>query len=81
MPGAAIYEDGPDGEDRGGDPEDDGTPAPAGEDEQGNLRFYNPNQDPEQRRRLRATLRDHHRLVDGESESNCLVCVGNIDTS
>jgi hypothetical protein len=81
MPGAAIYEDGPDEEDHGRDAEDDGTPAPVGEDEQGGLRFYNPNQDPEQRRRLRATLRDHHRLVDGESESHSLACVGNTDTS
>ncbi|KAH7063881.1 Nse4 C-terminal-domain-containing protein [Paraphoma chrysanthemicola] len=63
MRGGDIYEDGPDGEDDD-DPEDDGTPAPVEEDEQGDLRFYNPNQDPEQRRRLRATLRDHHRVVD-----------------
>jgi hypothetical protein len=67
MRGGDIYEDGPDGEDDD-DPEDDGTPAPVEEDEQGDLRFYNPNQDPEQRRRLRATLRDHHRVVDGELE-------------
>ncbi|KAF1847574.1 Nse4-domain-containing protein [Cucurbitaria berberidis CBS 394.84] len=32
--------------------------------EEGNLRFYNPNQDPDQRRRLRASMRDHQRTVD-----------------
>lgn len=35
------------------------------EDEEPNLRFYNPNQDPNQRRRLRASMRDHQRMVDG----------------
>lgn len=34
-------------------------------DEEGDLRFYNPNQDPEKRRRLRATMRDHQRMLDG----------------
>ncbi|KAL6150714.1 hypothetical protein ACJQWK_00442 [Exserohilum turcicum] len=33
-------------------------------DEEGDLRFYNPNQDPEKRRRLRATMRDHQRMLD-----------------
>jgi hypothetical protein len=40
------------------------TDAQPEEDEHANLRFYNPNQDPEKRRRLRATLRDHQRMVD-----------------
>ncbi|KAH8702898.1 Nse4 C-terminal-domain-containing protein [Phaeosphaeriaceae sp. PMI808] len=34
------------------------------EDETGFGKFYNPNQDPEQRRRLRATIRDHSRMMD-----------------
>ncbi|KAF1830136.1 Nse4-domain-containing protein [Decorospora gaudefroyi] len=34
------------------------------EEEEGDLKYYNPNQDPEQRRRLRATMRDHQRMVD-----------------
>lgn len=36
------------------------------DEEEGDLRFYNPNQDPDQRRRLRARMRDHQRNVDGE---------------
>lgn len=35
-------------------------------DEEGDLKFYNPNQDPEKRRQLRATMRDHQRMLDGE---------------
>lgn len=34
-------------------------------DEEGNLEYYNPNQDPDQRRRLRASMRDHQRAVEG----------------
>ena len=45
--------------------EDQSQPQPEPEDE-GDLRFYNPNQDPDQRRRLRATMRDHQRNVDGK---------------
>lgn len=36
-------------------------------DEEGDLKFYNPNQDPEARRRLRANMREHQRMLDGES--------------
>ncbi len=39
---------------------------PQADEEEGDLRFYNPNQDPDQRRRLRARMRDHQRNVDGE---------------
>jgi hypothetical protein len=35
------------------------------EEEEGDQKFYNPNQDPEKRRRLRATMRDHQRMVQG----------------
>jgi hypothetical protein len=42
------------------------TPSQAQPEEEGDLKFYNPNQDPEQRRKLRATMRDHQRMVDGE---------------
>ncbi|KAF2028215.1 Nse4-domain-containing protein [Setomelanomma holmii] len=64
--GPEIHEDGPDDGDEGAEPEDEDEDNPTApeEDEQGDLRFYNPNQDPEQRRRLRATLRDHSRVVD-----------------
>ncbi|CAG5178879.1 uncharacterized protein ALTATR162_LOCUS8921 [Alternaria atra] len=33
-------------------------------DEEGDLKFYNPNQDPEARRRLRANMREHQRMLD-----------------
>jgi len=59
MLGSDIYQDGP----------DDGDEAPEvqQEDEANpNLRFYNPNQNPEQRRQLRARMRDHQRMVEGE---------------
>ncbi|KAG9189477.1 hypothetical protein G6011_06345 [Alternaria panax] len=32
--------------------------------EEGDLRFYNPNQDPEERRRLRANMREHQRMLE-----------------
>jgi hypothetical protein len=38
----------------------------AGEEEE-NLRFYDPNQDPDKRRQLRASMREHQRMVDGAS--------------
>jgi hypothetical protein len=66
--GVDVYHDGAEEEqDDGEEPEEDATPAAPEEDEEGDLRFYNPNQDPEKRRRLRATLRDHQRKVDGMS--------------
>ncbi|KAF2845563.1 Nse4-domain-containing protein [Plenodomus tracheiphilus IPT5] len=36
--------------------------------EEGDLRFYNPHQDPEQRRWLRATMRDLQRTVDDDRD-------------
>jgi hypothetical protein len=46
--------------------QDDEPPAqPDLDEEQGDQKFYNPNQDPEKRRRLRATMRDHQRMVQG----------------
>jgi hypothetical protein len=49
------------------DDEDNEPPTqPELEDEdEGEQKFYNPNQDPEKRRRLRATMRDHQRMVEG----------------
>jgi hypothetical protein len=35
------------------------------EDESGYAKAYNPNQDPDERRRLRANIRDHQRMVEG----------------
>jgi hypothetical protein len=78
MSNGGIYQDEPED-----DPEDDGddvevekedTPVATAEDEDGNLKYYNPNQDPEQRRRLRATIRDHTRMVDGECFVSCGLC-------
>lgn len=42
-------------------------------DEDGNLEYYNPNQDPDQRRRLRASMRDHQRAVEGECRLKVLL--------
>lgn len=36
------------------------------EDEDSQNKLYNPNQDPEKRRRVRYQLRDHHRQLDGK---------------
>ncbi|KAL1796540.1 hypothetical protein ACET3X_005080 [Alternaria dauci] len=38
--------------------------SPPEPEEEGNLKFYNPNQDPETRRRLRANMREHQRMLD-----------------
>ncbi|KAH3907943.1 hypothetical protein HBH56_183190 [Parastagonospora nodorum] len=62
--GVDVFQDGSEEEDDDDDPEEDPTPTMPEEDEEGDLRFYNPNQDPEKRRRLRATLRDHSRMVE-----------------
>jgi hypothetical protein len=62
-----VYEDDPEDDIEEDDEEEEEANAPSAqpeEDEHDNLRFYNPNQDPEKRRRLRATLRDHQRMVD-----------------
>lgn len=58
------------------DAEDVETPsqAPFRSEEDGDLRFYNPNQDPDQRRRLRASMRDHQRKVDGKSLIGGTMC-------
>jgi hypothetical protein len=66
--GGAIYEDGSEDEQDEHEGRDEAGLAPAEDDEQGELRYYNPNQDPEKRRRLRATLRDHSRMVEGSSQ-------------
>lgn len=42
------------------------TMAQPEEDEHGFQRYYDPNQNPEKRRELRASLRDHQRMVEGE---------------
>ncbi|KAH7408744.1 Nse4 C-terminal-domain-containing protein [Phaeosphaeria sp. MPI-PUGE-AT-0046c] len=63
--GAGIYEDEPSPEQDGAESHDEEDAlSQAGEDEQGPLKYYNPNQDPDERRRLRATLRDHQRMVE-----------------
>ena len=65
MNNGGIYEDEPEeAEEDDEDEEANDTPAQPDEEDE-NLRFYNPNQDPKQQRRLRATMRDHHRMVDG----------------
>ena len=63
-----IYEDdeGEDGENDDDDAVETPSQMPPEEGEEGYLRYYDPNQDPEKRRRLRATMRDHQRMVDGE---------------
>jgi hypothetical protein len=66
--GSATHQHGPEDELDEHEGQDEATPAPPEEDEQGGLRYYNPNQDPEKRRRLRATLRDHSRMVEGSSQ-------------
>lgn len=58
--GLAVHEDDEDGEEE----QDEASQATPESEEEGDLRFYNPNQDPEQRRRLRATMRDHQRMVE-----------------
>jgi hypothetical protein len=70
--GVNVYEDEVEEEQEDADEEEENaTPQEAEEDEEGDLKFYNPNQDPEKRRRLRATLRDHQRMVDGKTFSIC----------
>lgn len=72
MSRSQIYDD---GQDTDQDDEEDGIDTPSQshlqpeQEEEGHLRFYNPNQDPEKRRRLRATMRDHQRMLDGGSST------------
>lgn len=54
-----------DGEDED-DAETPSQPQPEPDDE-GYSRYYDPNQDPDERRQLRAGMRDHQRELDGES--------------
>ncbi|EUC41463.1 hypothetical protein COCMIDRAFT_106080 [Bipolaris oryzae ATCC 44560] len=67
MSRSQIYDDEQDADQ---DDEEDGIDTPSQshvqpeQEEEGHLRFYNPNQDPEKRRRLRATMRDHQRMLD-----------------
>jgi hypothetical protein len=63
--GSEIFQDEAE-EDGDEEAEDDVTPVEPEEDEEGDLKFYNPNQNPDQRRRLRASMRDHAREVEGE---------------
>jgi hypothetical protein len=55
-----------DGDDGANDEVQTPSQLPPESDEEGDLKFYNPNQDPEKRRKLRATMRDHQRMVDGK---------------
>jgi hypothetical protein len=71
---SVIQDDSEDSEESGDDgdnhveqdsQDDEPHPQPEIDEEQGDQKFYNPNQDPEKRRRLRATMRDHQRMVQG----------------
>jgi hypothetical protein len=53
-------------EDEDGDEQDEAIAEEADDDEAEDLKFYNPNQNPDQRRRLRASMRDHAREVEGK---------------
>ncbi|CAO2651460.1 Nn.00g040300.m01.CDS01 [Neocucurbitaria sp. VM-36] len=71
MAESQIFEDEPEEEEEevaedNDDQEDVEAPSQsqAEPEDEGDLRFYNPNQDPDQRRRLRASMRDHQRTVD-----------------
>jgi hypothetical protein len=72
-----IFEDEPEDEDAEEEDDDteeldeDATPGQAEEDDHGFSKAYNPNQDPDERRRLRANIRDNQRMVDGESSLLC----------
>jgi hypothetical protein len=71
MDQSQFYEDEQDGNSANNHGDEVETPSqvqPEVEDEEGYLKFYDPNQDPEKRRRLRATMRDHQRMVDGRSK-------------
>ena len=71
---AEIYEDEGEAEEDGEEEEDaevqssqrQPTTQPE-EDEDSQNKLYNPNQDPEKRRRVRYQLRDHHRQLEGQS--------------
>ncbi|EDU42537.1 conserved hypothetical protein [Pyrenophora tritici-repentis Pt-1C-BFP] len=69
LPQSQVYEDGQDEEEQeeeGDDLEAVDTPTqtqPDNDDEE-HSRFYDPHQDPEVRRRLRANMRDHARLLE-----------------
>lgn len=70
---AEIYEDEGEAEEDGEEEEDaevqssqrQPTTQPE-EDEDSQNKLYNPNQDPEKRRRVRYQLRDHHRQLEGQ---------------
>lgn len=70
---AGIYEDEGEAEEDGEEEEDaevqssqrQPTTQPE-EDEDSQNKLYNPNQDPEKRRRVRYQLRDHHRQLEGQ---------------
>jgi len=70
-----VYEDGQEDEEDeeadGSDPADTPSQRQPDHGDEDHLQFYNPNQDPEQRRRLRANMRDHYRLLDGKWGDNC----------
>jgi hypothetical protein len=71
MEQSQVYEDEQEGDGTNGDEDAVETPSQSQvtpeSDEEGDLKYYNPNQDPEKRRKLRATMRDHQRMVDGMS--------------
>lgn len=65
MRDSSIYEDGDSGSE---DNQDDAQLSSESQDESEEdeeLKFYNPNQDADVRRQLRARMRDHQRTVDG----------------
>jgi hypothetical protein len=68
MGASEIFEDGAedDAEEDGGDGDEHAAfSAQTPEDENSYSKAYNPNQDPDERRRLRAKIRDHQRMVEG----------------
>jgi hypothetical protein len=67
-----VEEDEEEDEDEDGDEQDEAIAEEADDDEAEDLKFYNPNQNPDQRRRLRASMRDHAREVEGKCRNERL---------
>jgi hypothetical protein len=79
MGASEVFEDEPEDDDEGErgyeDEQEIASSAQNEEDENGYAKAYNPNQDPDERRRLRANIRDHQRMVEGRSLP-CFECHG-----
>ena len=68
-----IFQDEVDVEEDEDEEEDEAIAEEADDDEAEDLKYYNPNQNPDQRRRLRASMRDHAREVEGKCRDERLV--------